>query len=270
MNPKSVLVNGKVAAFFDLDGTLVPLPSLERRYFRVLRYKCAFRASNYLLWIGKTIRMLPQGISAIVHANKMYLHGVRDPGPEMLMPPFFREAAERAAWHARKGHAIVIMSGTLEALAQEAARALETHLAARGIHVTIYECATRLQEVAGRYTGQIVGQAIFGQEKACALRRLAVEVGLDLGKCYAYGDAANDRWLLAAVGNPTAVNPRSELAQIAVMHGWPVVQWSENDHELRPPDTLLSMSHKIRNDAIRRPELKKSERIARSQAESVG
>ncbi|HXM94500.1 MAG TPA: HAD-IB family phosphatase [Candidatus Dormibacteraeota bacterium] len=270
MNPKSALVNGKVAAFFDLDGTLLPLPSLERRYFCVLRYKRAFRVSNYFFWIGKTIRMLPHGLAAIVHANKMYLRGVRIPAPEILIPPFFREAIERAAWHARKGHAIVIMSGTLEALAQQAARALETLLAARGIHVTIFVCATRLQAVAGRYTGQILGQAMFGQEKVRAMRRLAADMGLDLGKCYAYGNAANDRWLLAAVGNPTGVNPRGELAPIAAMHRWPVVRWSEDDHELRPPNTFSCRSHKIKKDAIRRAELKKSERIARSQAESVG
>ena len=45
--------SGRVAAFFDLDGTLVALPSLERSFFRMLRCRAAIPAKNYFLWLGK-------------------------------------------------------------------------------------------------------------------------------------------------------------------------------------------------------------------------
>src|SRR6266436_911398 len=68
---------GNIAAFFDLDGTLMALPSLELRFFRTLRYQRTIRAKNYFFWLKEALRLLPCGIDAILQANKMYLHGVQ-------------------------------------------------------------------------------------------------------------------------------------------------------------------------------------------------
>jgi len=64
--------SGRVAAFFDLDGTLTALPSLEKKFFRMLRYRRAIRAKNYFSWLREATRLMPRGISAILQANKMY------------------------------------------------------------------------------------------------------------------------------------------------------------------------------------------------------
>jgi HAD superfamily hydrolase (TIGR01490 family) len=162
----------------------------------------------------------------MLQTNKMYLRGVqtfdeRGGGS----PSFFARAIERVAWHAKQRHEIVLMSGTLEPLARGAARAMEAELAARGITVTIPVFATRLEELDGKWTGRVLGEAMFGEAKARATKRLAEEMRLDLRRCYAYGDSLNDRWLLAAVGRPAAVNPSKDLAGIARMHGWPVLDW---------------------------------------------
>src|SRR5258708_34889556 len=70
-------MSGRVAAFFDLDGTLMPLPSLEQRFFRILRYRGEIPLKNYFLWLREAMRLLPRGTSAAMHANKMYLKGVQ-------------------------------------------------------------------------------------------------------------------------------------------------------------------------------------------------
>lgn len=247
----------RVAAFFDLDGTLAALPSLERRFIRMLRYRRVIPVRNYFLWLGEAMRLLPRGISTILQGNKMYLRGVQSfnerggrddavfprhksghlakgqapapPGrnPRLSVPPFFAEAMERVVWHAGKGHSIVLVSGTLQPLAQDAARAMEAELAWRGIAVRIWVCATRLEEVDGRWTGRILGEAMFGEAKARAVKRLAEEMRLDLERCYAYGDNLNDLGLLATVGRPAAVNPSRRLASIARKRGWLVVLWNE-------------------------------------------
>jgi len=247
--------SGRVAAFFDLDGTLVALPSLEKRFFRMLRYRRAIRAKNYFLWLREAMRLMPRGISAILQANKMYLRGVqifdeRGEGdgdvsswhkdghqaegqasapprrnPRLPVPAFFAQAIERVAWHAKQGHEIVLISGTLEPLARGAARAMETELAVRTITVTIRVFATRLEEMDEWWTGRVLAEAMFGEAKARAAKRLAEEMRLDLGRCYAYGDSLNDRWLMAAVGRPAAVNPSKDLADMARTHGWPVLNW---------------------------------------------
>jgi HAD superfamily hydrolase (TIGR01490 family) len=240
--------NAGIAAFFDLDGTLAPLPSLEWRFFRMLRYRKFIGVRNYLLWLREALQLIPGGIIQVMHANKMYVRGVRaDLGcggtdiPVWLrlgdeteekrrrqarMPvPLYPEAMECVAWHAQRGHLIVIVSGTLEPLAERAARGLEAELGEGGLAPKIWVCATRLEQSAGSWTGRIVGEAMFGEAKARAVRRIATELDLDLRRCFAYGDSSSDKWMLEAVGKPAAVNPSSDLARIARRNEWAVLRW---------------------------------------------
>ena len=223
-----------IAAFFDLDGTLVALPSLERRFFKMLRYRRAIAAKNYWLWLAEAVRLAPRGLSAMWHGNKMYLRGVAVDrlgkiGQNAALE-LFADAIDRMAWHVRQGHAIVIMSGTLEPLAQETARAIEEELGGHGVFPGIRVRATRLEEMNGRWTGGILGKAMFGKAKLRAALRMAAEMKLDLEKCYAYADSSSDRWLLAAVGRPFAVNPSNDLARLARIRGWPVLNWEGREN----------------------------------------
>lgn len=229
-----------VAAFFDLDGTLLPPPSLEEQLFRDLRKRGLITTRNYLAWLAEAARLLPRGIEAILHANKMYLRGVaveeaswessegrstRRKAAEFLRDLFYREALKCLAWHATHGHAILIVSGSLQPLALGAAAVLEDVLAAQGLRTAIGVYGTRLEAREGRWTGRIAGEAMFGAAKARALRGIAASRRFELEKCFAYGDSANDRWMLETVGRPVAVNPSNDLARIAARNGWPILRW---------------------------------------------
>ena len=177
----------RIAAFFDLDGTLLAAPSLERRFLRTLRYRRAIRLKNFFLWLGEAIRMAPRGIAAITQANKMYLRGVRVAEGEsgsgrthppagvhavlgngrgrMTIPAFFPEAIQQVAWHASQGHAIVFVSGTLEPLAEEAARAMERQLAMRGITAEIHVISTGWKNPRGVGPGASLAWPCSGKRK---------------------------------------------------------------------------------------------------------
>jgi len=221
--------SGGIAAFFDLDGTLVAPPSLERRFFGMLRYRRAIPAKNYLLWLRDAVRLAPRGIGRMLQTNKRYLRGIAvNPWSTAGLNPaprFFAEGLERIAWHAEKGHRIVLLSGTLEPMAQAAAQAIESGLASSGIISGIRTCATCLEVADGRWTGKILREAMIGEAKGRAVKEIALEMNLDLAHSYAYGDSADDRWLLAAVGRPFAVNPTAELGRLARVLGWPSLSW---------------------------------------------
>jgi len=235
-----------VAAFFDLDGTLIPRPSLERRFFADLQHRRAIPIGNYFLWLARAARLAPEGIQMMRQANKMYLCGVSGDGsrscddgrPEMAVPRFFPAATEQVAWHAKQGHAIVLVSGTLAPLADEMAVALVVRLAVRGIEASVGVCATRLEENDGRWTGRIIGDAMFGEAKARAVRRIAAEREFDLSRCYAYGNCAGDRWMLEAVGRPAAVNPSRGMERLAQRRGWPVLMWAEKSNLTQRVQTM--------------------------------
>ena len=74
----------------------------------------------------------------------------------------------------------------------------------------------------GCYTGRLVGETLHGPAKAEGVRALAEREGLDLRRCAAYSDSANDIPMLSLVGSPHAVNPDARLRRHARANGWPV------------------------------------------------
>jgi len=81
---------------------------------------------------------------------------------------------------------------------------------------------TVAESVDGVYTGRLVGGLLHGEAKARAIEALAVREGLDLARCSAYSDSANDLPMLRLVGHPSVVNPDAELRAEARTNHWPV------------------------------------------------
>jgi len=74
----------------------------------------------------------------------------------------------------------------------------------------------------GVYTGRLVGEMLHGRAKAHAVRALAAREGLDLRRCTAYSDSANDVPMLSVVGTAVAVNPDSALRDTARRRAWEI------------------------------------------------
>jgi HAD superfamily hydrolase (TIGR01490 family) len=230
------------AAFFDVDGTLTEMPSLERRYFRALKRERKISLRNGIAWLAEFVRLLPNGLTDALQGNKAYLRAVRSTGLRANRAgddaPFFPEAMECAARHAAKGDRIVLVTGTLEFLAEEVANRLRGELAKRNLAAEIHVCATRLEERNGRWTGRVLGRPMFGEAKAVAVWWYAEKWKLNLAECSAYGDSVQDQWMLASVGKPFAVNPDSGLRQAARRQAWAIAKWAR---EVRPTTKLAKM-----------------------------
>ncbi len=222
-------------AFFDVDGTLLAKPSLERRFFRHLRWRGKIPATNYLRWIVETIRIGLRDVRSSAQGNKMYLRGIsaeilasRSTFPGGALAAFFPAAIQCVWWHALRGDSIVLVSGTLAPLAEIAKFALERELLWRGLEVKVSLLATQLEIRDGRWTGRVAGAAMFGEEKAAAIKRLAREQGIALAQCSAYGDSSLDRSMLLSVGHPFAINPTRRLRRVARLHGWQMLAWTHD------------------------------------------
>jgi len=217
----------RIAAFFDLDGTLIPKPSLEWRFFAELRRHCKIPLTNYFRWGVQAVRLLPKGLLAVRHGNKAYLSGLNC---DLVLwhtrsIAFFDEGISHVVWHAREGHKIVLLSGTLQELARLAALALECELEIRGVPVPIQICATRLAISRGEWTGCLDSEVLYGQAKAHLIENLAKNQRINLPQSYGYGNDFEDRYFLCALGRARAVNPRSELATLAHRKNWPICAW---------------------------------------------
>lgn len=230
------------AAFFDVDGTLVEEPSLERKYFRALRREGKFSLRNGIAWFAEFRRLAPSGLTYALQGNKAYLRGIRATGLRANRvgddAPFFPEAVECVARHAVNGERIVLVTGTLEFLAEQIAERLRVEMVKQNVEAEIHVCATRIEEEEGRWTGRVLGQPMFGEAKAIAVWWYAEKWKLNLCECSAYGDGALDEWMLASVGRPVAVNPEAGLRAAAKRRGWEIVDWKR---EVGPKAKLAKM-----------------------------
>src|SRR5256885_9889836 len=91
------------AAFFDIDGTLLAKPSLERRFFWQLHRRGKIPARNYFLWLAEMMRLRfgLHGLRAAAQSNKAYLCGV---SPDMLSTDMLSAdmATQHGAFHATR------------------------------------------------------------------------------------------------------------------------------------------------------------------------
>lgn len=246
--------HGMVAAFFDLDGTLLPGPSLEWRFACYLDQTGLLNLPG---WIAHAIKNALRDPIGAIFRNKSYLAGlpetlaadwVRPRGhgdghPESSSQvfgtreglPFFTSAMRRLALHASEGHKIFLISGTLAPLARAVASDLSHRLdgtipaGAGSLDKPIIEvCATELEIRSGCWTGRLAGPHVSGEAKARSINVTAARDGIVLGESYAYGNSYADVAMLESVGHPTPVNPSLRLARLAHLRRWEVSRWADS------------------------------------------
>lgn len=111
----------------------------------------------------------------------------------------------------RAGHRIVLVSEGVEAVVGPLARAV------RG--VDDFFC-NRLEVVDGETTGRLTDPVFGGHDAGAWVRAYAEEHGVDLARSVAYAAKGPDLLLLAAVGEPCAVNADYTLRRAATEARW--------------------------------------------------
>lgn len=210
--------NKRIAAIFDVDGTLITSATLERIFIRFLWRRGELGWRESLNWIGALTKAVATG-SPRLRAIKTYLRGkdstriqrlARECYESEIAPRLALEAINRLRWHQSAGHFVILLSGTLDLLLEP----LAEHL---GVYARI---GSELEVEDKRFTGQIAGAHLFGETKAECLAAINTAACFDLKRSFAYADSFADRHLLAMVGCPVAVNADAGLRKIAESKGW--------------------------------------------------
>ena len=214
-----------VGAFFDMDNTLIPGPSIEIGFFRYLWNDGVVGWPELWKSFRYALRHMPPLSLSPLRRNKLYLLGQDVSHIEQLAHEYVELfvwprvavcALGRLAHHKQAGHVVAIVSGSPEYLVKPLAEKLGVPLG----------FGAKLETHAGRYTGRIFAPLPYGEGKGRHIERLAAYYNLDLSRSYAYGDSPGDLQALQLVGNPFVVNPIRGMARIARQHGWPVTQWA--------------------------------------------
>lgn len=224
------------AAFFDLDNTLIRGASL----FHLARGLAAHRflSSREIarLACGQlTFRLRGERTGQLASTRERALsfvegHSVsemrelcRHIYDDYLAEKIWPGSRALADLHRRSGEPVWLVTAAPRELAEVIADRL-------GLDGAL---GTRPEEIAGRYTGRLVGEILHGPAKGDAVRALAGGEGYDLTACHAYSDSANDLPMLTLVGHPHAVNPDHRLRARAELEGWPITDYRTGVRLLR-------------------------------------
>lgn len=214
--------NARVAAFFDLDKTIIATSSAYAFGREFMHNGLITHTEALQLSLAKASYMLAGHSSEHMDATRDQLAAmvagwsvqkVHDIAVEtmhtVVTPTIYAEARDLIAAHRAQGHEVVIISASASVLVKPIAEEL-------GIEHVV---ATELAEEDGRFTGEILFYC-KGAAKAEALERMAQKLGVNKDASYAYSDSATDIPMLKQVGHPVAVNPDRLLKKHAADNGW--------------------------------------------------
>jgi len=213
----------RVAAFFDVDGTLLSCQS-GTLYIGFLRRQGLMDLSDQLriYWAFLTYRLGMLNMRRLADVTSRWLEGreereVIEHCREWYMTEvsrYFRECVlDRVREHRDAGHAVALLTGGTHYLNDLIAEELGLE------HVL----ASQLEVVEGRFTGKPHGPLCYGRGKLTYAERFAAEHGVSLEQSYFYTDSITDLPMLQRVGNPVAVCPDPRLRREARSRGWPIL-----------------------------------------------
>jgi HAD superfamily hydrolase (TIGR01490 family) len=218
--------DGTAAAFFDVDNTLMRGASIYH-FARGLAARKMFGPMDLvrLTWGQLAFRVWgaenADHIDAAREAALAFVAGHRVDDIVALGEEIYDDTMADRIWegareltrqHLAAGQRVWLVTATPVELANIVAR----RLGLTGALGTVAETSN------GVYTGRLVGGLLHGQAKAAAVQALAEREGLDLSRSSAYSDSSNDLPMLELVGNPSVVNPDSDLLRQARSRNWPV------------------------------------------------
>jgi HAD superfamily hydrolase (TIGR01490 family) len=219
---------GRIAAFFDLDKTIIAKSStlaFSKPFFdQGLINRRAVLKSSYAQFLfllsGADHDQMERMRAHIANMCAGWdVEQVRSIVAETLHdivdPLVFAEAADLIADHKLRGHDVVVVSASGEEIVGPIADALGAD----------FSTATRMEVENGRYNGTVEFYC-YAEGKVEAMNILAEARNYDLSQCFAYSDSITDLPMLSAVGHPTAVNPDRALRKEAASVGWPILTFS--------------------------------------------
>jgi HAD superfamily hydrolase (TIGR01490 family) len=214
------------AAFFDVDNTMIRGASI---YFfgKGMAGRGLITTKDILRFGYQQLAFRVKGkenLEAVAEARDKALGLVAGKRVDEIVSygeEIYDELMERRIWsgtralaqqHLDAGQRVWLVTAT----PVELARIIAKRLGLTGALGTVSEVEN------GLYTGRLVGEPLHGPAKAQAVRALAEREGLDLSRCTAYSDSANDVPMLSAVGHAVAINPDTALREEARARGWDV------------------------------------------------
>ena len=205
----------KVAAFFDIDGTVYREGLITEVFKKLVKYEIIQGEKWYnevrpefVRWDKRQgdydnylLKMVDIYMDAIKGLKKDQIDFIAKRVVEQKGDRVYTFTRDRIKWHKEQGHIIITVSGSPYELVREMAKKYEFDDFRGSIYV---------KDEHNMYTGDVIPMW-DSESKQKAINELVKLYDIELDKSYAYGDTAGDYTMLNMVGNPYCMNPTKEL-----------------------------------------------------------
>ncbi|GAA0685162.1 MULTISPECIES: HAD-IB family hydrolase [Clostridium] len=205
----------KIAAFFDIDGTIYREGLITEVFKKIIKYelvdenkwyrdvrpsfiKWDKRQGDYDDYLLKMVDIYKEAISGI---NKYHIDYIAKKVIEQKGDRVYTFTRERIKWHKEQGHVVIAISGSPIELVREMSKKYNMD----DFRGTIYG----LNE-DNTYNSNIIPMW-DSESKQKAIIEMSQKYNVDLENSYAYGDTSGDFTMFQNVGIPYAINPTREL-----------------------------------------------------------
>ncbi|MFD4328267.1 HAD-IB family phosphatase [Nocardioides sp. NPDC058538] len=228
----------RVAAFFDLDGTLMSSNVIETYLWLRLGElsgtqkaaeiaRMASKVPGYV-WADRTERgtLLRTVYKEYAGARLSELDQIVDEHlATHILGRLAPDAVRRIREHRAAGHVTVLVTGAIRPLTRPL-MPLFDHIEAADLAV----------DDRGFCTGHMAASPLVGESRGAFVREWSRREGISPSDSFAYADSHSDLPLLAAVGHPVAVRPDVPLFRHAKKAHWTIVDWESPGHASRTLD----------------------------------
>ncbi|GAA0106068.1 HAD-IB family hydrolase [Paraclostridium sordellii] len=204
----------KIAAFFDIDGTLYRDSLMVEHFKKLIRYEIIDekvwlanardtfvnwdkRQGNYDDYLFEVCDIYVESLKGL---DLCSINFTSDQVIKLKSDRVYKYARTQINWHLEQGHVVIFISGSPDFLVSKMAKKY---------NATDFIGSTYVFE-NGTFNGEVIPMW-DSASKNVAINGFVEKYNIDLSKSYAYGDTNGDINMLRRVGNPIAINPTKEL-----------------------------------------------------------
>ena len=193
----------KIAAFFDIDGTLYRDSLMTEHFKKLIKYEVVDEKywlngvkdsyinwdkrfedyDNYLFGVSEAY------VQAITGLHKKYIDFATEQVMKLKADRVYKFTRDIIEKHKKNGHLIIFISGSPDYLVEAMGKKHHAFLAIGSKYIIEDE----------KFTGEVIPMWDADSNN------------IDLDQSFAYGDTNGDYNMLRRVGNPVAMNPSREL-----------------------------------------------------------
>ncbi len=205
---------GKIAAFFDIDGTLYRDSLMVEHFKKLIKYdiidqkawlehaKDTFldwdkRQGNYDAYLDKVCDIY---VKYLIGLDKTCIDFTSDQVINLKSDRVYKYTRSRIKWHLDNGHIVIFISGSPGFLVEKMAKKYNATDCIGSDYIFENDV----------FNGTVIPMW-DSKSKNKAIDDFIAKYDIDSNKSYAYGDTNGDITMLKRVGNPIAINPTKEL-----------------------------------------------------------